>query len=188
MIKDEVPDIKIIYKGLFDFDVFYKSIRNYLRAEGFQPVTYPEDGIELNETAWISYYVEKGDPVRYVIRWNVKQDLGKYWRYLLDININTVAITKVEVPFEGKKEKMHSGEVEVILKATILGDYKDEWSKHWLLKHFKNKYEKRLLKKDIDIHEDKILFLMNQLAGVIRSYLKQTTEQIPGNIDEKIRE
>ena len=44
-----------------------------------------------------------------------------------------------------------------------------------------------MMKKDLDVHEENVLFYMNQLAGVIRSYLKQTTEQIPGNIAEKIR-
>ena len=187
MIKDEPPELKIIYKGLFDFDVLYKAMRQYLQAEGFQPATYPEDGIALYDTAWLSYYLEKGDPTRYVIRWNTKMDLGKYWRYLIDITINTVAVTRVEVPYEGKKEKMFSGEIEIILKSTVLGDYKDEWSKHWLLKNFQHKYEKRMMKKDLDVHEENVLFYMNQLAGVIRSYLKQTTEQIPGNIAEKIR-
>ena len=187
MITDGLPDIKIIYKGLFDFDVLYKNMRFYLIQEGFQPLTYGEDGIPSSETAWLSYYLEKGDPIRYIIRWETKLDLTHYWRLKLDIQIVTVALTKVEVPFEGRKEKMHSGEVEIVLKPSIIGDYKDEWSKHWLLKHFRVKYEKRLMHKDLDVHEDRIMLMMNQLAGVIRGYLKQTEEDVPGSIGERIR-
>ena len=183
----EYPKMHTIYKGLFDLDRLTITVRNFLIQEGFVPLTFPEDGIPKDETAWETYYSERGSPTRYDIRWETKKVANNYFRHLISVRFVTVAATKVEVPIEGKKERMHSGEVDVEIKGVLETDYKKEWENHWFLKHVKKKYEVKIMRDEREAKEGNLLWTINQLNNVVKKYLRIESKEIPGVIEEARR-
>ncbi|MBW2987011.1 hypothetical protein KY336_00535 [Candidatus Woesearchaeota archaeon] len=169
MPEHAMPKIADTYKGDFSLQELYELIRNYLLDEGFVAFDNPQYGADL----WETRYLEKGAPTNYIIEWRLQNVISDYYRYVLNIDFQGIAIKPKEVMWEGRKVKIHSGEITVKLSGKVETDYNEEWQKSWLLKHFAKRYDERIMKSELKQQKDTLFAIMGELHGLIRQYFGQ---------------
>jgi hypothetical protein len=169
-----IPRIQVVYKGVFDFKYVYELVHDFLLENGFVDIDYPESGgsAEMFEHR----YLEKGYPVTgYWINWNTQKLIegNTYYRYIMDVAFQGIAVTKVELMEQGQKVTRYKGEIDIFIDGKIETDYKGEWKRHWFLRHFKNRYDKVIMKKEFkEMHEDTLYKYMYRLQAVVKRYFK----------------
>ncbi|MBD3259955.1 hypothetical protein GF371_04985 [Candidatus Woesearchaeota archaeon] len=169
MGKHDMPKIADTYKGDFSFQEIYELVRNYLLDQGFVALEEPDFGPDL----WETRYLEKGSPTNYIIEWRLQNVISDYYRYILNVDFQGIAISPKEIMWEGRKVKIHSGELSIKLSGAVETDYKKEWEKSWLLKHFAKRYDERIMAKELKEQKDTLFATMNELHGLVRNYFGQ---------------
>lgn len=171
----KIVGIQVVYKGVFSFDMIYELVHDFLLENGFVDIDYPES--EGAPDMFEARYLEKGGAplTGYWINWLTKKVPGEntYYRYVLDIRFQGIAISKVDVVEQGKKVTREKGEINVFIDGNVETDYKKEWENHWLLKHLKNHYDKRIMFEEFnDMHETTLYRTMYRLQAVVKRYFK----------------
>jgi hypothetical protein len=168
------PRIWLVYKGIFSFDHIYEMAHDFLIENGFVDIDFPQSGGKPD--FFEHRYLEKGHPVTgYWIDWKTQKMIegNTYYRYIMDIKFQGIAITQVEVMEAGQKVTRHKGELDIFIEAKVETDYKGEWQKHWLLKHFRNAYDKKIMKEEFtSMHEETLYKYMYRLEAVLKRYFK----------------
>jgi hypothetical protein len=170
----KLPPIWLVYKGVFNFDYIYELVHDFLIENGFVDIDYPESASKPD--AFEHRYLEKGAPVTgYWIDWKTKKLIegNTYYRYLLTVQYQGIAISKVEVMEQGQKVSRYKGELNLFINGEVETDYKKEWENHWFLKHFKNIYDNKIMKEEFqDMHEECLYKLVYRLLAVCQRYFK----------------
>ncbi|MBS3097643.1 hypothetical protein J4209_02500 [Candidatus Woesearchaeota archaeon] len=180
----ELPEIKVKYKDVFHLKNLYVMMHEYLVEENFldedQNQTY--NGHRFIETLYLENFCQKGlhaGGKEMWIYWRaIKRPEGKlsgYYRYLLDIDFHGVYIRDQEVIHQGKKMKVQFGELEIFFRPKIEADYRNEWEKHWLLKHFMKLYDTRVLSQEFEKREKELWRDVYKLQGKIKRFLNMRT-------------
>ena len=73
---------------------------------------------------------------------------------------------------EGQKYKVNWGEIELTFTAWVDLDYKGEWEKSSILKHFDNLFRKRIYHSNINIHKKELREEIYELQGFVKDYLE----------------
>ncbi|MBW3012076.1 hypothetical protein KY311_02745 [Candidatus Woesearchaeota archaeon] len=170
----KIPKITVTYKGVFAFDTIYELVRDFLVENGFVDIDFPQSGGKPD--MWEKRYLEKGSPVTgYWINWETKKvpENNTYYRYILNISFQGVAVSQVDVMEAGKKVTRHKGEININIEGEVQTDFNKEWENHWLLKHFKNTYDNKIMKEEFkDMHEATLYKTMYRLQSVVKRYFK----------------
>jgi len=169
-----IPGIWLVYKGIFNFEHVYELVHDFLIENGFVDIDFPQSGGKPD--MFEHRYLEKGYPVTgYWIDWHTQKLIegNTYYRYILDIRFQGIAVTKVEVMEQGNKVGRWKGELDIFIDAKVETDYKGEWARHWFLKHFKNSYDKRIMKQEFkEMHEDSLYRYMYRIQAILKRYFK----------------
>ncbi|MBW2995273.1 hypothetical protein KY312_02885 [Candidatus Woesearchaeota archaeon] len=169
-----IPTIWLVYKGVFSFDQVYELVHDFLVENGFVDIDYPDSGGKPD--MFEHRYLEKGAPVTgYWIDWKTKKLIegNTYYRYLLTVKFQGVAISPIEVMEEGQKVSRHKGELDLFIEGKVETDFNKEWEKHWLLKHFKNTYDRKIMKEEFEsMHEETLYKYMYRLQAICKRYFK----------------
>ena len=96
---------------------------------------------------------------------------GKYFRYFIKMNYQTIAVSKVETMIEGKKFKTYKGEIIIKLKAYVQVDPNNEWNKHPIIKHFQKYMIERWLRQDIEFHKKELYSDLVELQRNIKEFM-----------------
>ena len=137
--KIKVAEFIVKVKDIFNLVDFYDNLKDWLLEYGWSSVD--GNGIIEGKEYWETLYLERrttGGFTEHWWWWRMQKvpTSNSYYKYHLDVDFHTVAITPTEVMRDGKKFKAHKGEVEVKVWAYIEFDYKGEWSSHPILKMF----------------------------------------------------
>lgn len=184
MIKHDLPKVGITYKGFFDFDQLYNMIYAFLVENQFVAKDFGGSG---DKTIYETKYIDVGDtPKNILTYWEAKKELkdNTFYRYVMNIKIRGLAITKSEVMVEGKKVAGHQGEVSVEIKSAVETDFQNKWENHWLLKHLLKRYDERIMKKEYKTEEDNLFATLMDIHTRIKRFFKlrggeQTAEIAP---------
>jgi hypothetical protein len=163
--------IEIIIKDTFHFRNIYKRLHDWLVEEGYYD---PDSKGEYFENLY--YELKKANGLMFHHIWwrclkNPDGTKGKYFRYYLKVNFQTLAMSNVETMIEGKKFKTYKGELIVRLKAFVMVDPDNEWDKHPIIKHFQKWMIERWLGKDISFHKKKLREELLLFQRKIKQYL-----------------
>ena len=169
-----MPTLKITHKGVFVFKELYVILHDFLEQNEFTAHDFSEHGgdKDLFET---SFLVKGTQKKNYIIKWKAVKEIPDtdYFRYTLDMKIEGRMIDKKEIVHEGKKMEVDSGEIVITIKGKVETDYKKEWEKHWLLKHFINIYDTKIMKDELDkTHEGTLFNDLISLQNTIKRYFK----------------
>ncbi len=169
-----MPKITVTYKGIFNFEALYELVHDFLLENGFVDYDFPEAQGDVD--MFEKRYLEKGAPLTgYWIDWKVKKipEENPYFRYVIDLQFQGVAISKADVVEQGKKVTREKGEVNIFIYAKIETDYKKEWENHWFLKHLINYYNSKIFFEEFnDMHETTLYRSVYRLQSVVKRYLK----------------
>ena len=81
----------------------------------------------------------------------------------------------MEIMHHDKKMKIQTGEIEFFIRPKIEVDYREEWRKHWLLKHLIKIYNQRILEPEFDKREKELWREAYRFQGKIKNFLNMRT-------------
>ncbi len=164
----QVARYRVKYKDIFNMTQYYKDLHFWLAEYGWTDL---EDNSEHYETFYLEK-VDSGGAKEILIRWRPYKipQKNSYYRYWLDFDFHCVGLKGTEVVREGKKLKVHKGEVELYVTAFMDLDYKGEWSHHPILRFFNKIFPERIFRKDLFVDHKKELY---REAYALQNWIKQ---------------
>jgi len=170
----QAAKFRVKFKDIFHLKEFYRAMHEWTLEYDWSSAE--ADGLKLeNKDYFETLYLERkgieGDKEMWWW-WRMQKvpTNNSYYKFHLDIDYHILYIVPTEVMRDGKKLKVHKGEVEVNIWAYLQFDYKGEWSKHPILKMFNQAFPKRIFKKEL--YEDHKLELYRE-AYILQAYIKK---------------
>lgn len=170
----QAAKFRVKFKDIFHLKEFYKAMHEWMLEYNWSSTE--TDGLEIeDDDRFETLYLERtglsGDREMWWW-WRVQKvpTSNSYYKYHIDVDSHILYIVDTEVMREGKKLKVHKGEIEVNIWAYLQFDYKGEWSKHPVLKMFNQVFPKRIFKKEL--YETHKLELYRE-AYVFQAYIKK---------------
>ncbi len=164
-----IPGIVVKYKDAFHLANLYKLLRDWFNEHKY----FDEFG---GERYWEKFYLEKLDQAGREIWWwwrATKVPHGSsYCRFKFNLDSHCLFVRDQEIMNEGKKYKVNWGEIELTFTAVIELDYKGEWQKSGILRHFDNLFRKRIYHKDVEMHKKELAEEIYELQGLVKNYLE----------------
>ena len=156
-----VPDLKIDWKGIFDFSDLYKKMKVWLLYEGF--VDEGENFIEAK-------YIERIKPFGKNIeaKWFGEKNVNEYVSYFISIEFTAIGLKDAEVNFEGRKIKMNSGQVILKIKGDIVLNRQGKYEKDSFIKRV---HERRLFRKNIELYKEELAKKVTDFYTEVKAYL-----------------
>lgn len=174
----EIPQFRVKYNDVFSLRNLYLMLHQTLLEENWKGAEGDSSHEDI-ETFYSENVYQKGihrGGKELWFWWRAKKFFeGKYSGYLinkLDIDAHVVYLQSVEVVHQGKKLNAHKGEIELFFRARIESDYRNEWGKHWFLKHMKPIYEKRVLHTEIEKREKELWRDAYRIQAKVKQYLQ----------------
>ena len=156
----KIPQFRIKYSDVFSLRNLYLMLHETMLEEGWKGMDDEKDNSDI-ETLYSENVYQKGihrGGKELWFWWRAKKFYhGKYSGYLrnrLDIDAHVVYSQNVDIVHQGKKMTAQKAEIEMFFRARIESDYRDEkWQDHWMLKHIKPIYEKRIIHAQLEKQE-----------------------------------
>ena len=164
---------RVKFKDIFHLKEFYRAMHEWMLEYSWSSVD--SKGRLENSDRFETLYLERVgiDGDKEMWWWWRMQKIptnNSYYKYHLDIDYHPLYIVPTEVMRDGKKLKVHKGEVEVNIWAYLEFDYNGQWSKHPVLKLFNQMFPKRIFHKEL--YEDHKLELYREIY-VLQAYVKK---------------
>ncbi|MBR9691345.1 hypothetical protein GOV06_01020 [Candidatus Woesearchaeota archaeon] len=174
-LQNSIPAAKfrVKYKDIFNLKEFYRALHEWLVEFGWSSVD--SLGNIEGQDHWETYYIERTETngMKEMYWWWRLQKLpiiNSYYKFHLDLDFHPLGISDTEVMRDGKKFKVHKGEVEVKVYAYIEFDYRGEWSTHPFLKYFNKIFPSRIFRKELYEHHKLELY---REAYTLQAYMKK---------------
>ncbi len=179
----EVPSFKVKYSDVFHLKNLYIMMHEYLADESWTGEGGTADSPSNTHKDIEKMYMErhhtkalhKGGTEMWIWWRLMKKPHLKtqgYYEYRLEIDFHGMYLVKQEIMHQGKKITVDKGEMEIEFRPKIIRtDTAMKWGKHWLLRWFKEMYEKRIIKHDLDKLEKDLWREAYRLQGVVKAYL-----------------
>jgi hypothetical protein len=179
----EVPEFRIKYNDVFHLKNLYVMMHEYLVDENWAGESGMGDQPNESHIDIEKFYMERhhqkslhrGD-MELWLWWRLKKNpLIKnqgYYEFRIEIDFHGMYLKKEEVMHQGKKLNVNRGELEIFFRPYITRTpLAEEWKTHWILKHFRDLYEKRIMDYDFDKMEKELWREAYKLQGVVKAYL-----------------
>jgi hypothetical protein len=161
--KDELGGTKIKHSGVFDFKETYRILFEWLVDQNY----------DITEKSY-KENIGAGGAKEIEITWEATRKVSDYFKYYIKLDWHMIGMTSVEVEIDGVKQKMNKGQFELGIKATLIKDHQDTWSKNPLFAFLRTLYDKYLIQERTTKFEGKLLGEMEELAAQCKSFLALT--------------
>jgi len=164
-----VTKFEIDVDNTFHLKNLYKTIFEWATMEGFSTA----DGKGAPE----SLYWERRHPnglTEHHIWWRFVRvpDKNQYYRYFLKIDYQSLAMSKAEVMYSGKKVGSNKGELILRVQGWMQIDYQDKWKNNPVTKFFNTTFKNRVYKQQIDFFKTELKDTCDRLRNTVKTYLK----------------
>lgn len=178
-----IPETRVKYKDVFNLKNLYVMLHEFLVEDkwfgpggptGANPGAQHSDIEDLYLEKFDQKGLHAGGKEMWVYWRLFKKPEGRYSsyiRYRLNIDWHMVYMEKRNVMHQGKQVSVNWGEMEIIFNAIVETDYRKQWEKHWLLKHWRNIYEKRIVDQEIEKHIKVLYRDLYRVTGMVKKYL-----------------
>ena len=165
-----IPQFRVKYKDIFDMKQLYDDLHLYLEEKGWTDI---DDGLDHYETSYLEK-VDMSGGKEIWIKWRPQRipNGNPYYRYWLDISFHCINLQSAEVVKDGKKLKVHKGEVEIGVRAVIELDVGGKWSKHWLLNNFQKLFREKIYGPAVDDHKKELYRESYEFHNIIKQWFK----------------
>jgi len=164
-----VQKLKIKYKDLFHLKEYYIALHEWLLENKWSDIDEGSDH-------WETHYRERiaqGGARELWFRWRVtKTPEGTPLQYYMDMDFHCLAIMDAEIIQDGKKIKLHSGEVELSINAYIDKEYEKAFAKSNLLKQFIGIFNKRVYHKALEQRSKELYQEVYSFQNYIKQWFK----------------
>lgn len=176
----EAAHFKIKFRDVFHLRNLYIMMHEYLMEEYWFDLG--QDNHDYIETLYLEKFNQKGlhfGGKEMWIYWRLykmeSEKKSSFFRFLMNIDWRLAYLKDVEVMHQGKKITVQQGELELYITSKIELDFKMEWRKHWLLKHFLYLYENRIFAHEFHKRQKILWRETYRLQGMIKKYLNLRT-------------
>src|SRR3989338_6983003 len=138
------PQYKVKYKDIFDFKEFYTALQEWLLEHDWMDTEDKEKGRDHWETFYGELLGQDGSKEIW-IRWRMlkKAPQAAFLTYYLDFDYHCLGLSGAEVVKEGRKMKVHKGEMELEVRGLIEEVYKKKFYKEaYELQNFMKQWPK----------------------------------------------
>lgn len=125
--------VVVKWDGLFDLDEVYKKAKYWF---DMKTMSFKEEK-----------YIEriKGGNKQLEIKWKASKDVSSYFKYVIEVGILILGMSKVEVEKDGVKLPLEKGEIEFQFNAYLLKNANDKFDEgSWYKKLYEIIYRKRI--------------------------------------------
>lgn len=158
-IKIIVDHDKIDYSGPFSLNDLFRTIENFIWERGFDK--RQDKDFEQN--------TRNGKSVEWqVSSWKIISD---YSRHIMKVRVLGYEILKTDVVNNGKKAKVDSGRVIIIIDGFIEYDVESRWQDHPILYFLSQLYDKFIFKAYTERFEQRLVHDINHLHSHIEKFL-----------------
>jgi len=154
--------LKIKWKGPFDFDELYKTIKYWLDFNG-----YGAEKKSFREEKYVERI--KGDSKQLEIKWKGEKAVNDYFSYVIEITYFIIGLKKTKIMREGKEYETNKADLELRLSATLITDAKHKFKNKELLKKF---YEKFIISDRIESNKTELYQKVYSLHDEIKEFLE----------------
>jgi len=167
--KIKLPRLTIQYRDPFLFKTLYFLIFEWLMENGYKDEDRGERRIE-------KHYEEQrhGDLRHYRIWWRpYRIPMGSsFVKMHMDVSYLGLAIQQVEIMKEGKRIKAQSGEINIFIDAWLEIDFKDYFSKSFIMRSFQDVFKTRWMKKELEGHKAELKRDAFRLHGTLMKWFE----------------
>jgi hypothetical protein len=158
-------------ESTFQFKQLYKIMYEWLLEEGWEDQRCP--GNKNFEYLYYERTLQHGGQEHH-IWWRCAFYLygNRYFRYVMNVDFQTLDMQKAEVMHKGHKFKTYKGDLILRVESYVQCDYRNEWQKHWLLKHFDKVFRHRIMKEDIELYKKELYNTTYRFEQFVKHFLK----------------
>ncbi len=179
----DVPEFRVKYSDVFHLKNLYVMMHEYLTDENWYGAGGPKEQPSSSHADIEKLYMErfhqkalhKGGKELWVwwrLRKNPYLKYQGYYTFHMDVDFHVMYLQDIEIMHQGKKLKVNKGELELFFRPKIVRTADAEkWSSHWLLKHFQDIYEERIIDAELVKLEKELWREAYRFQGVVKSYL-----------------
>ncbi|HLP80152.1 MAG TPA: hypothetical protein VK158_05935 [Acidobacteriota bacterium] len=147
-------EIMLNYKGIVHFENLYKMMFDWLNQRGYR---YPGTGDENIEDYYGETILSGGAVKNAWILWRAEKEDG-FFLYQLEIDFQILVMGTKEIVYNDQKIKMNEGEFSLMIRAKMLFDKAELWTKKdslakkilpWV---YENQMHKVFEEKEADLH------------------------------------
>ena len=156
---NDMYHVKNLYKLAHEWldDEYYESVDDLGECESLYWERNKPDGAKDNWISWRAMQIPHHN---------------SYYRYIIRIDIQILGSKEVEVMHQGHKFKMNKANIKFVIEGWLQLDFKDQWRKHWLLKHFDGIFRRRWYKPHIDDFKWELYKDIYKLERQLKDYLQ----------------
>jgi len=184
-VVSEIPPFAIRFTNqLFSLQNLYVTMHELLLEEGWlgfeneSADVFSHSDLEALYSENVYQKGIHGGGKEYWVWWRAQKQLERpnsYFLNVLDIDWYCAKTQESEIVHQGKKMKVHIGDLQMFFKARIMSDVGYNWERHRLLKHFKHIYEARIMPSHIQKREKELWRDVYRLQSKVKSYLNLRT-------------
>jgi hypothetical protein len=161
-----VTKFEIDVEDVFHLKNLYKMIYEWAKIEGWKT-----DGEGEPE---ILYWERRGQVTEHQIWWRyiMNPDNNAFYKYYLKIDYQTLGMTSLEVPYDGKKVKSNKGELILRVQAWMITDPNNAWENAPFLKQLEKMFRNKIYKQQIEEYKKRLELTAERLRNQIKTYLQ----------------
>ena len=138
--EDGIINTKVMYKGVFDLELLYSKLRDWLLREGYS------DPIEDGEKKYSEKIKPNGKQIEIVWESSKGEEQG-YFKTVIKIDFYVKGLNEVEVERDGKNIKLDNAEIDLNFSSSVIRNQDDSWNENGL---FFKIYERYIIKDKIE--------------------------------------
>ncbi|MBR9690982.1 hypothetical protein GOV08_04835 [Candidatus Woesearchaeota archaeon] len=166
---------------IFHMKNFYRFLYQYMMEEGFRAADDldPGESDMFPETYYEEWHFPQGHMERrmwwrLVFNPELHSRATTRYRYYVDLNFRNLNLTNVEAVVDGRRAKVQSGEVEIVVRA-YLKIFWDEIREHKILRYFDWFFRKRWYKDTMFGYRDDLRNRMRKLQDAVKDFMHMAT-------------
>ena len=156
-----VPELKIDWKGIFEFSDLYKKMKVWLYYEGYG---------DENDNFIEDKYIERIRPFGKIVeaRWYGEKPINDYVSNFISVTFQGIALQDTEVAYEGRKIKMNKGQVILRIKGELILNRQGKFERDSFLKKV---HDRKIFRKNIDLYKEELYKKVTDFYTEIKAYL-----------------
>ena len=150
---------KIDYSGPLELNGLFRMIENFIWERGF----------DKKQDKDFEHHTSQGKFVEWQIspwKW-----ISDYTRYIIKIRVLGYELVKAETINDGKKSKIDSGHIIIVIDGFVEYDLQSKWEGHPMLHFLRSLYDNFIFKAYTERFEHMLVNDINHLQDHIEKYL-----------------
>ncbi len=164
----QVASFEIEREDNLKFKPIYEALHDFLYELGFK---HPHSKDDKFEDLYWERWVPSGAKEQH-IWWRMRRDINPYIRYFIELNYQTLNVTKNEVAYKNKKVNLEKNDLILRLRAFVQWDVEDRFET--LGGKIKKVFFHRVYMDELEQHKVELQRTVQRIQGLIKGFAEQS--------------